>query len=117
VALTQKSKLRILLLNSNSIGRIGVLTFLTKFKVDIEERANHMKTKRIPNQAELVPQDSRWTLLVNRDRHADGTFFYSVVSTGVCCRPSCGARTHQPENVKCSAWYPESRRVGGDTRR
>jgi AraC family transcriptional regulator of adaptative response/methylated-DNA-[protein]-cysteine methyltransferase len=61
-----------------------------------------MKTKRIPNQAGLVLQDPRWALLVNRDRHADGTFFYSVVSTGVYCRPSCGARKPQPESVKCS---------------
>ena len=59
-----------------------------------------MKTKRIPNQTKLVVEDPRWALLVTRDRNADGTFFYSVASTGVYCRPSCGARTPRPENVR-----------------
>jgi AraC family transcriptional regulator of adaptative response/methylated-DNA-[protein]-cysteine methyltransferase len=61
---------------------------------------NPMKTKRIPNQPELVLQDRRWASLVSRDRNADGTFFYSVATTGVYCRPSCGARTPRPENVR-----------------
>jgi AraC family transcriptional regulator of adaptative response/methylated-DNA-[protein]-cysteine methyltransferase len=34
-----------------------------------------------------------------RDPKADGQFFYSVQTTGVYCRPSCGARTPRPENV------------------
>jgi AraC family transcriptional regulator of adaptative response/methylated-DNA-[protein]-cysteine methyltransferase len=44
---------------------------------------------------------------VTRDRTADGTFFYSVRTTGVYCRPSCGSRQPRPENVAfhltCSA--------------
>lgn len=58
-----------------------------------------MATKRISERAELIMQDSRWASLLARDRHADGRFFYSVASTGVYCRPSCGARTPRPENV------------------
>jgi AraC family transcriptional regulator of adaptative response/methylated-DNA-[protein]-cysteine methyltransferase len=34
-----------------------------------------------------------------RDRVADGTFYYGVRSTGVFCKPSCGARRPRPENV------------------
>jgi hypothetical protein len=34
-----------------------------------------------------------------RDRAADGTFVYSVHTTGVYCRPSCAARLPRRENV------------------
>jgi len=56
--------------------------------------------------------DRRWAAVVARDRKADGTFYYSVKTTGVYCRPSCGARTPRPENV---AFYPsaaEAERAG-----
>ncbi|NOK18722.1 bifunctional DNA-binding transcriptional regulator/O6-methylguanine-DNA methyltransferase Ada [Corallococcus carmarthensis] len=43
--------------------------------------------------------DPRWAAVVGRDGAADGRFFYSVRTTGVFCRPSCGARTPRPENV------------------
>jgi len=43
--------------------------------------------------------DPRWKAVVERDRGADGTFFYSVRTTGVYCRPSCRARTANPQNV------------------
>ena len=33
--------------------------------------------------------DPRWASVVARDPEADGTFYYSVKSTGVYCRPSC----------------------------
>jgi AraC family transcriptional regulator of adaptative response/methylated-DNA-[protein]-cysteine methyltransferase len=41
----------------------------------------------------------RWQAVVARDRRADGTFYYSVATTGVYCRPSCGARLPNRENV------------------
>lgn len=44
-------------------------------------------------------EDPRWKQLAERDRSADGQFFYSVASTGVYCRPSCGARLPNPKNV------------------
>lgn len=59
-----------------------------------------MTTRSHPGRAEAVLEDPRWGSLVHRDRRADGTFFYSVQSTGVYCRPSCGARTPRPENVQ-----------------
>lgn len=43
--------------------------------------------------------DPRWAAVVARSRDADGTFYYSVRTTGVYCRPSCGARLARPENV------------------
>lgn len=43
--------------------------------------------------------DARWNAVLARDPKADGTFFYSVKTTGIYCRPSCVARTPRPENV------------------
>jgi AraC family transcriptional regulator, regulatory protein of adaptative response / methylated-DNA-[protein]-cysteine methyltransferase len=71
-----------------------------------------MNRKRLPNRADLVLNDPRWTALVNRDRNADGGFFYSVESTGVYCRPSCGARTPLPENVQFHATTDEAEAQG-----
>lgn len=50
-------------------------------------------------QATRTISDPRWTAVVSRDSGADGQFFYSVRTTGVYCRPSCGSRTPRPENV------------------
>jgi AraC family transcriptional regulator of adaptative response/methylated-DNA-[protein]-cysteine methyltransferase len=44
--------------------------------------------------------DERWAAVVNRDRKADGVFYYSVRTTGVYCRPSCAARLARRENVR-----------------
>ncbi|HEU4688942.1 MAG TPA: Ada metal-binding domain-containing protein, partial [Vicinamibacterales bacterium] len=44
--------------------------------------------------------DPRWAVLVARDHRADGTFYYSVATTGVYCRPSCGSRLPNPRNVR-----------------
>jgi AraC family transcriptional regulator of adaptative response/methylated-DNA-[protein]-cysteine methyltransferase len=44
-------------------------------------------------------RDPRWAAVQARDANADGSFFYSVKTTGVYCRPSCGARPARPENI------------------
>jgi AraC family transcriptional regulator of adaptative response/methylated-DNA-[protein]-cysteine methyltransferase len=44
--------------------------------------------------------DPRWARIVARDRAADGQFWYSVMTTGVYCRPSCPSRTANPQNVQ-----------------
>ncbi|WP_437305163.1 bifunctional DNA-binding transcriptional regulator/O6-methylguanine-DNA methyltransferase Ada [Sorangium sp. So ce388] len=49
--------------------------------------------------AAAVERDPRWAAVVARDASVDGKFFYSVKTTGVYCRPSCGARPARPENV------------------
>lgn len=41
----------------------------------------------------------RWAAVQRRDKDADGVFWYSVRSTGVYCRPSCGARAALRGNV------------------
>jgi methylphosphotriester-DNA--protein-cysteine methyltransferase len=36
---------------------------------------------------ETIADEPRWARIVARDRHADGAFWYSVLTTGVYCRP------------------------------
>ncbi|XXS79706.1 bifunctional DNA-binding transcriptional regulator/O6-methylguanine-DNA methyltransferase Ada [Sorangium sp. So ce176] len=67
-------------------------------------RKNHRQpaddtSKKAPSRAAVVERDPRWAAVVARDASADGKFFYSVKTTGVYCRPSCGARPARPENV------------------
>lgn len=47
-----------------------------------------------------IDEDSRWQAIVTRDKAANGSFYYAVRTTGIYCRPSCGARTPKPENVQ-----------------
>lgn len=56
--------------------------------------------------------DPRWSALRERDATADGTFFYSVSSTGVYCYPSCAARLPKPENVQFHATREAAARAG-----
>ncbi|RKH60855.1 bifunctional DNA-binding transcriptional regulator/O6-methylguanine-DNA methyltransferase Ada [Corallococcus llansteffanensis] len=56
--------------------------------------------------------DPRWAAVAARDAGADGRFFYSVRTTGVYCRPSCGARTPRPENVAFHATTAAAEQAG-----
>jgi AraC family transcriptional regulator, regulatory protein of adaptative response / methylated-DNA-[protein]-cysteine methyltransferase len=56
--------------------------------------------------------DPRWASVVARDRAADGTFFYSVATTGVYCRPSCPSRQARPENVRFHATLGDAEQAG-----
>src|ERR1700754_2076255 len=49
--------------------------------------------------AAATVNDPRWAAVVARDFKADVTFYYSVRTTRVYCRPSCAARLARPENV------------------
>ena len=51
-------------------------------------------------RAAATENDPRWASVLARSTAADGTFFYSVKTTGVYCRPSCAARVARPENVR-----------------
>jgi AraC family transcriptional regulator, regulatory protein of adaptative response / methylated-DNA-[protein]-cysteine methyltransferase len=62
--------------------------------------------------AGAIEQDPRWAALAARSVAADGTFFYSVRTTGVYCRPSCGARLPRPENVRFHATREEAELAG-----
>ncbi len=56
--------------------------------------------------------DPRWKAVVSRDGNADGSFFYSVGTTGVYCRPSCAARAARPENVAFHQTAVDAERAG-----
>lgn len=59
---------------------------------------NAAATKAI--RASNTERDPRWAAVIARDPATDGNFYYSVATTGVYCRPSCGARRPRPENVR-----------------
>jgi AraC family transcriptional regulator of adaptative response/methylated-DNA-[protein]-cysteine methyltransferase len=52
-----------------------------------------------PPAQPFATDDQRWAAVTNRDRAAEGCFVYSVRTTGVYCRPGCGARLPRRENV------------------
>ncbi|WP_025917956.1 bifunctional DNA-binding transcriptional regulator/O6-methylguanine-DNA methyltransferase Ada [Herminiimonas sp. CN] len=56
--------------------------------------------------------DPRWAAVAARKPEADGTFYYSVKSTGVYCRPSCAARLARPENVQFHASCEDAEQAG-----
>jgi AraC family transcriptional regulator, regulatory protein of adaptative response / methylated-DNA-[protein]-cysteine methyltransferase len=56
--------------------------------------------------------EARWAAVQRRDPQADGVFYYSVRSTGVYCRPSCGARTPSRGNVAFHASCMEAEAAG-----
>lgn len=43
--------------------------------------------------------DERWLAVAGREPESAGRFFYSVRTTGVFCRPTCGSRLPRRENV------------------
>lgn len=53
-----------------------------------------------------------WIAVTRRDRSFDGTFFYSVATTGVYCRPSCASRPARRENVAFHASCREAEAAG-----
>src|SRR5438874_1031747 len=53
-----------------------------------------------------------WRAVQGRDRSFDGQFYYGVLTTGIYCRPSCGARTPLRKNVRFFANPAEAERAG-----
>jgi AraC family transcriptional regulator, regulatory protein of adaptative response / methylated-DNA-[protein]-cysteine methyltransferase len=62
--------------------------------------------------AKVTRNDPRWAAIASRDATADGTFYYSVKTTGVYCRPSCAARLARPENVQFHSTCQDAERAG-----
>jgi AraC family transcriptional regulator of adaptative response/methylated-DNA-[protein]-cysteine methyltransferase len=60
--------------------------------------------------ATTTESDPRWAAVVARDSQA--TFFYSVKTTGVYCRPSCAARLARPENVQFHRTCEDAEKAG-----
>jgi AraC family transcriptional regulator of adaptative response/methylated-DNA-[protein]-cysteine methyltransferase len=62
--------------------------------------------------ATITENDPRWAAVVARDSQQDLTFYYSVKTTGVYCRPSCAARLPKPENVQFHATCEDAEKAG-----
>jgi AraC family transcriptional regulator of adaptative response/methylated-DNA-[protein]-cysteine methyltransferase len=56
--------------------------------------------------------EARWAAVRARDRQADDSFVYAVRTTGVYCRPSCGARPARPENISFHDTPADAKRAG-----
>ena len=68
-------------------------------------------------ERELAPppfatDEARWSAVVRRDRHADGTFYYGVSTTGVYCRPSCASRLARRDHVSFHETCAAAERAG-----
>jgi AraC family transcriptional regulator of adaptative response/methylated-DNA-[protein]-cysteine methyltransferase len=71
----------------------------------------HSGSSQKPLQT-VAGDDYRWDAVVRRDAKADGEFYYSVRTTGVYCRPSCGARRPLRANVQFHLSHEEAERAG-----
>src|SRR6202795_3289305 len=74
---------------------------------------NAMTPEYVRQSVELgVADDPRWARVLARDRTADGTFWYSVATTGVYCRPSCPSRAANPKNVQMHVTLADAKATG-----
>ena len=71
-----------------------------------------MSTMHTKKATLAVARDPRWARIVKRDKTADGHFWYSVATTGIYCRPSCPARTANPNNVQLHDTLESARSTG-----
>jgi AraC family transcriptional regulator of adaptative response/methylated-DNA-[protein]-cysteine methyltransferase len=69
-------------------------------------------SEKTPYRAAETEGDPRWGSVVSRSAEADGSFWYSVRTTGVYCRPSCPARVPRPENVRFHGTREDAERAG-----
>jgi AraC family transcriptional regulator of adaptative response/methylated-DNA-[protein]-cysteine methyltransferase len=69
-------------------------------------------THQQPSLPSFASSDARWDAVRRRDRGADGAFYYSVLTTGVYCRPSCAARLPRRANVAFHATCQEAEAAG-----
>lgn len=54
----------------------------------------------------------RLAQVYDRDPEAEGQFWYSVVTTGVYCRPACPSRRARPDNIRLHDTLLEARATG-----
>ena len=66
----------------------------------------------MPHKTIETELDPRWAAVLARSAEADGSFVYSVRTTGVYCRPSCPSRRARPENVRFHTTREEAERAG-----
>ncbi len=70
------------------------------------------RSLEMEKQAAATTSDPRWASIVARDKNSDGDFYYSVKTTGVYCRPSCGGRLAHPENVQFHKTTDDAEKAG-----
>jgi AraC family transcriptional regulator of adaptative response/methylated-DNA-[protein]-cysteine methyltransferase len=84
-------------------------------------RSGHRKTQTLMNRllesqkaenAEYPTDEAKWQAVIEKDRNADGKFYFSVKTTGVYCLPSCPARPALRKNVAFHASPEEAERAG-----
>jgi len=71
-----------------------------------------MRTVERSEKLRRLDNDACWSAVERRDRTADGTFVYSVRTTGVYCRPSCAARLPRRDNVAFHQTCTDAERAG-----
>ncbi len=64
------------------------------------------------NSSSLPTEAAMRAAVRTRDAAFDGVFFYGVVTTGVFCQPSCGARPARPENLRFFATADAAQAAG-----
>lgn len=65
----------------------------------MKEPMNTLPKTQKHQRANYVTDDERWLAVIEKDKTADGKFFYSVKTTGVFCLPSCPSRPALRKNV------------------
>ncbi|WP_411347974.1 bifunctional transcriptional activator/DNA repair enzyme AdaA [Paenibacillus sp. WLX2291] len=62
--------------------------------------------------ASPVLTDVYWQAIVQNDQQYDGTFFYSVKTTKIFCRPSCKSRIPNRHNVRLFSTVQQAMQAG-----
>ena len=60
----------------------------------------------------FASNEDRWAAVAGRSTAADGAFYYAVRTTGVYCRPSCGARLPNRNNVSFHLTCDDAEKAG-----
>ncbi len=71
-----------------------------------------MRTRTKSRADRPSTDEARWAAVLARDKSGDGAFYYSVATTGVYCRPSCGARRANRANVQFHATSADAEAAG-----
>ena len=79
---------------------------------DTAETIEGTNTTLVDCQPGFSSDHDRWAVVVARDGDADGSFYYSVATTGVYCRPSCAARLARRANVAFHDTCADAERAG-----
>lgn len=72
----------------------------------------HIMEKRKSRRSAELTQDRYYAAVIARDKALDGTFVYSVATTGIYCRPSCPSRHARRENMAFHASGEAARAAG-----